>query len=188
MPKLIDQPAWRAATRRPGSWRDLAAWAGAAGVYAAAQSLSAFAGRGGANTAGRSRRRDRYQDFRRPWFAPPGPAFPVVWSALNLTTATSAWRLWRDRRAAGPQVPQAQAALTWWALAVLLRSGYVPLAFGARRYWAATVDSALLCAVMARYATVARRADPAAAALAVPEIAWTAFATVLSAAIASQNA
>ena len=74
------------------------------------------------------------------------------------------------------------------ALAVVLRSGYVPLAFGARRYWAATVDSALLCTVMVRYATVARRADPAAAALAVPEIAWTAFATVLSAAIASQNA
>jgi tryptophan-rich sensory protein len=41
---------------------------------------------------------------------------------------------------------------------------------------------------MLRYAAVARRADPAAAALAVPEIAWTGFATVLSAAIAVQNA
>ena len=164
-------------------WADVASWAGAAGVYAVAQGLSAWAGQWPRKRGPR----DQYEDFRRPSFAPPGPAFPVVWSALNLTTATSAWRLWRDRRAAGPQVPHAQAALTWWALAVLLRSGYVPLAFGARRYWAATVDSALLCAVMARYATVARRADPAAAALAVPEIAWTAFATVLSTATALQN-
>ena len=184
MPELIDQPAWRAATHWPTGWRDLAAWAAAAGVYAAGQGLSAWSGQ----RSWRRGTRGQYQNFRRPSFAPPGPVFPVVWSALNLATATSAWRLWRGRRAPGPAVPHAQAALAWWALAVLLRSGYVPLAFGARRHWAATVDSALLCAVMVRYATVARRADPAAAALAVPEITWTAFATVLSAAIASQNA
>jgi tryptophan-rich sensory protein len=40
---------------------------------------------------------------------------------------------------------------------------------------------------MARYASLARRVDQAAAALAVPEIAWTAFATVLSAAVAGKN-
>ncbi len=68
-----------------------------------------------------------------------------------------------------------------------VRSGYVPLEFGARRFWLATADSALLCAVMARYAWLARRADAAAAALAVPEIAWTAFATILSAAVARRN-
>jgi translocator protein len=164
-------------------WRDLASWAGVAGVYAAAQGLSAWAGQ----RPGRRGTRDQYRGFRQPSFAPPGPVFPVVWTGLNLTTATSAWRLWRDRRAAGPQVPHAQAALAWWALAVVLRSGYVPLEFGARRHWAATADSALLCAVMLRYAAVARRADPAAAALAAPEIAWTAFATVLSATIAVQN-
>jgi benzodiazapine receptor len=175
MPKLTDR--W---SLKPG--QGLASWAGLAGVYASAQGLSAWAGQRRRGT------RDQYQDFRQPSFAPPGPVFPVVWSALNLTTATSAWRLWRNRRAPGPEVPHAQAALAWWALAVLLRSGYVPLEFGARRYWAATADSALLCAVMVRYATVARRADPAAAALAVPEIAWTAFATVLSTVIAVQNA
>jgi len=63
----------------------------------------------------------------------------------------------------------------------------VPLAFGSRRLWAATADSALLCAVMVRYAFLARRVDRAAAALAVPEIAWTGFATVLSAAVATRN-
>jgi tryptophan-rich sensory protein len=40
---------------------------------------------------------------------------------------------------------------------------------------------------MAYYASLARRVDQTAAALAVPEIAWTAFATVLSAAVARKN-
>jgi len=158
--------------------RDAAAWAGAAAVYGGAQQLSAWA----ALRARPRGTRSEYQRFERPAFAPPGPVFPVVWSALNLTTATSAWRLWRARDA-GP----ARRALAWWAAAVIVRSGYVPLEFGARRFWLATADSALLCAIMARYASLARQADPAAAALAVPEVAWTAFATVLSAAVARQN-
>ena len=164
--------------------RDAAAWAGAAAVYGGAQQLSAWA----AQRARRRGTRSQYQRFERPAFAPPGFVFPVVWSALNLTTATSAWLLWRARgaepaRGAGP----ACRALAWWAAAVVVRSGYVPLEFGARRFWLATADSALLCAVMARYASLARQADPAAAALAVPEVAWTAFATVLSTAVARQN-
>ena len=69
---------------------------------------------------------------------------------------------------------------------------------GARRYhpqrlhaadllWAATADAALLFAVMVRYAFLARRVDQTAAVLAVPEVAWTAFATVLSTAVAAEN-
>jgi benzodiazapine receptor len=178
------------ATGRP--FRAAAAWAAAAAVYGAAQGLSAWAGQRAAGT------RPQYQRFDRPAFSPPGPVFPVVWSALNLTTATSAWRLWRVQASQrdpatpasqpDPATRAARAALAWWAGAVAVRSGYVPLEFGARRFWLATADSALLCAVMARYAWLARRADPAAAALAVPEIAWTAFATVLSAAVARRNA
>jgi benzodiazapine receptor len=109
----------------------------------------------------------QYEQFERPAFAPPGAVFPVVWSALNLTTATSAWLVWRADEA-GPGTPPRRAVLEWWALAVIVRSGYVPLAFGSRRLWAATADSALLCIVMVHYASLARRVDQTAAALAVP--------------------
>jgi len=88
---------------------------------------------------------------------------------------------------AGPGASPRRAALEWWALAVIVRSGYVPLAFGRGRLWAATADSALLCLVMVRYGLLARRVDQTAAVLIVPEIAWTAFATVLSAAVARKN-
>jgi tryptophan-rich sensory protein len=157
------------------------AWAGLAGAYGAAQGLSAAVA---PRLRGRGVRSQYQGELDQPSFAPPGAVFPVVWSALNVTTATSAWRVWL----AGAGSPEARAAaLRWWAAAVVVRSGYVPLAFGRRWLWAATADSALLTAVMIGYARQALRADPAAAGLAVPEIAWAAFATVLSAAVARRN-
>lgn len=171
------------ASGQDGRLGQVAAWVGAAVVYGAAQGLSTWVAR----YAQRRGTRPQYEQFERPPFAPPGAVFPVVWSALNLTTATSAWLVWRAGEA-GPGAPlRRRAVLEWWALAVIVRSGYVPLAFGSRWLWAATADSALLCIVMVRYASLARRAGQTAAALAVPEIAWTAFATVLSAAVARKN-
>jgi len=168
-------------SRRRGRLQQAGAWGGAVAVYAAGQGLSAWAAQ---RAAGRGTR-PQYEQFERPAFAPPGAVFPVAWSVLNLTTATSAWRVWRVWRAAGAR-PGGQA-LAWWTLALAIRGGYVPLAFGRRRLWAATADAALLCAAMTRYAALARRVDRGAAALAVPEVAWTAFATVLSTAVAVRN-
>lgn len=165
-----------------GRLRQVAAWMGAAVVYGAAQGLSAWVAR---YAQGRGTR-PQYEQFERPAFAPPGAVFPVVWSALNLTTATSAWRIWRAPEPAAGE-PSRGEVLAWWAAAVVIRSGYVPLAFGRRRLRAATADAALLFAVMARYALLARRIDQPAALLAVPEVAWTAFATVLSTAVAAIN-
>ena len=167
---------------RDGRLRRAAAWLGAAGIYGTAQGLSAWAAQ---RAQGRGTR-PQYERFERPAFAPPGAVFPVVWSALNLTTATSAWRIWRAREP-GPQAPSRRQVLAWWALAVIIRSGYTPLAFGGRRLWAATADAALLSAIMTRYAFLARRVDQTAAVLAVPEVAWAAFATVLSTAVAAKN-
>ncbi len=171
--------------RLPGRGRRIrqaVAWTGAVGVYGAAQGLSAWAAQ---RLAGRGTR-PQYEQFERPAYAPPGAVFPVVWSGLNLTTATSAWRIWRAREPRAEMLARREA-LAWWALAVAVRSGYTPLAFGGRRLWAATADAALLFAVMARYCLLARRVDQAAALLAVPEVAWTAFATVLSTAVAAEN-
>ena len=169
-------------SRRRRKLRQAGSWAGVAAVYAAAQGLSAWAAQ---RQSGRGTR-PQYSQFERPAFAPPGAAFPVAWSALNLTTATSAWRVWRAPRPAAGE-PSRGEVLAWWAAAVVIRSGYVPLAFGRRRLWAATADAALLFAVMARYALLARRIDQPAALLAVPEVAWTGFATVLSATVAATN-
>jgi tryptophan-rich sensory protein len=169
-------------TDRDGRPRPAAAWIVAAGLYGAAQGVSAWAAQ---RTQGQGTR-SQYKQLERPAFAPPGVVFPVVWSALNLTTATSAWRVWQARES-GPQAPSRRKVLAWWALAVIVRSGYTPLAFGGRRLWTATADAALLFAIMARYTFLTRRVDQTAAVLAAPEVAWTAFATVLSTAVAAKN-
>ena len=62
-------------------------------------------------------------------------------------------------REAGVRIGSRREVLVWWALAVIIRSGYTPLAFGGRRLRAATVDAALLSAVMVRYAFLARRVE-----------------------------
>src|ERR1022692_293967 len=80
-------------SRRRRKLQQAEAWAGAVGVYAAAQGLSAWAAQ---REAGQGTR-PQYKQFKRPAFAPPGAVFPLAWSALNLTTATSAWRIWRAR-------------------------------------------------------------------------------------------
>jgi tryptophan-rich sensory protein len=167
-------------SRRRCKLRQAGAWAGAAALYAAAQGLSAWAAQRQSGT------RPRYSQFERPAFAPPGAAFPVVWPALNLATATSAWRIWGAPGSAAGK-PSRCEVLAWWAAAIVIRSGYVPLAFGRRRLRAATADAALLFAVIARYALLARRIDQPAALLAVPELIWTAFATVLSTTVAAIN-
>lgn len=177
MPGNDDRPS-----RRRWKLRQAGAWAGAAAVYGAAQGLSAWAAQ---RQSGRGTR-PQYGQFKRPAFAPPGAAFPVVWSALNLTTATSAWRVWRAPEPAAGEPSRGQV-LAWWSAAVVVRSGYVPLAFGRRRLWAATADAALLFAVMTRYAALASRVDRPAALLAVPEVGWTGFATVLSTTVAAIN-
>ena len=83
------------ASGRDERLRQVVAWIGAAVVYGAAQGLSA---RVAQYARGRGTR-PQYEQFERPAFAPPGAVFPVVWSALNLTTATSAWRSTRCARA-----------------------------------------------------------------------------------------
>ena len=69
-----------------GRLRQVAAWVAAAVVYGTTQGLSAWVAR---YAQGRGTR-PQYEQFERPAFAPPGAVFPVVWPALNLTTATSA--------------------------------------------------------------------------------------------------
>jgi hypothetical protein len=101
-----------------GRLRQIAAWIGAAAVYSAAQGLSAWVAR---HAQGRGTR-PQYEQFERPAFAPPGAVFPVVWPALNLTTATSAWLVWHAGET-GPGAPSRRAVLARWAPGIQAQVG-----------------------------------------------------------------
>ena len=150
-----------------------ARWAGFVGAYAAGQVLSMA-------ISGDVRR--EYRRVEQPPFAPPAPVIPAVWTVLNVTSATSAWRVWE-----APASAHRTQALALWGAALGLRTAYTPLAFGHRLRWLATADAAALAVVMAAYTERAAHIDRAAAALAAPEVAWTSFATALSADLARRN-
>ena len=123
--------------------------------------------------------------FRRldkPAFYPPPQAFGIVWSALYTGIAWAGGEVLS--RADGQQRHDFGRA---YAANLALNTAWTPLFFRAHRPWLATAESALLTASSV---DLVRRADrvsrPAAAAL-VPYAAWTAFATVLSGAIARRN-
>ncbi len=171
-------PGYTSAMGRRLDVRDLAAkagrWAGFVGTYALGQAAS---------MAMTNDVRTDYRRLDQPAFAPPPAAFPIAWSTLNVLGGTSAWRVWE----ASTDNPARRQALALWVAAIGLRTAYTPLAFGSQRRWLATADAAALALVMAAYAERAARVDRTAALLAVPEVGWTTFATVLSADVARRN-
>jgi len=114
------------------------------------------------------------------WYPPP-QTFGIVWSALYTATAWAGGEVLTRDPGAGRVFARAYAAN------LVLNTAWTPLFFRAHRPWVAAAESAVLTASTV---DLVRRAAPVSgrAALALtPYAAWTAFATVLSAAIARRN-
>ena len=119
-----------------------------------------------------------YDSLDKPPFNPPSSVFPIVWTALYVLMAVSAYRVWRtgDRR-----------ALTLWGTQLVLNAAWSPIFFGARQPGVALVDLLALFAAIAAYTNSARRVDRPAAWMMAPYLAWVAFAGVLNAEIVRRN-
>ena len=114
------------------------------------------------------------------WYPPP-QTFGIVWTGLYTATGWAAGEvLSRD--------PAARAAFARaYAANLALNAAWTPLFFRAHRPWVAAAESAVLTASTVDLLRRAARVSPRAAAALGPYAAWTAFATVLSAAIARRN-
>lgn len=123
-----------------------------------------------------------FRGLSTPSFYPPPQAFGIVWSALYTGIAWAGGEV-----LAKADAQQRHDFARAYAANLALNTAWTPLFFRAHRPWLATLESA---ALTASTVDLVRRADrvsrPAAAALA-PYAAWTAFATVLSGAIARRN-
>ena len=115
-----------------------------------------------------------------PWYPPP-QTFGIVWTALYAATAWAGGEVLTRDPAGRPAFIRAYAAN------LLLNAAWTPLFFRAHRPWVAAAESAVLTASTADLLRRAARVSPRAAAALGPYAAWTAFATVLSAAIARRN-
>ncbi len=124
-----------------------------------------------------------YRRLRKPAWQPPGAAIGAVWTVLYAATALSGSLLWRRREEGS------RGAAIWvlFALQSVLNGAYTPILTRRRDLRLATVDSALLCLTVAMTATLAWPRRRLASALLVPYVAWTVFATFLSATIVRLN-
>lgn len=123
-----------------------------------------------------------YADLRKPAWQPSGATIGAVWSVLYAAIATAGSVLWVQRRRAGRRV-----AMLFIAQSVL-NAAWTVLFTRAKSPALATADCAALTAVNAGLVASAWRARPLAAALLLPYLLWTAFATFLSWTIYRLNA
>lgn len=125
-----------------------------------------------------------YAGLVKPDLTPANWVFPLVWNFLFFLMGISAWLVWR---AAGG-LNEAGLALSLFAGQLMLNFAWSVLFFGMHRPGLATIEIIVLVAAIALTIRSFWGHSPLAALLLVPYLAWTAFATWLSAAVWSLNA
>ena len=115
---------------------------------------------------------DWYEGLRRPDWAPPKWAFPLVWTTLYVLMAWAAARV--------APLPAAGYALALWALQIALNTLWTPVFFGAHRMAFGMVIIAALWLVVAALMVAAFRLDLWAGLIMVPYLAWLTVAAALN--------
>lgn len=113
---------------------------------------------------------------------PPRGVFGPVWSTLYSAMALSAWRVWR-----APDSPARSRALRLWGTQLGLNAAWSPTFFGAKSPRASLAIVVALLPTLASYIRCAAQVDRGAAALMLPYLAWSGFATYLNGAIVQKN-
>jgi tryptophan-rich sensory protein len=116
-----------------------------------------------------------YRRLRKPAWQPSGRTIGRVWSVLYALTAASGTMLWTGRSR-----PRSRLLPALFVAQYALNLAYTPLLTRGRSLRLATLDSGLLFAAVAALIRTAWPARRVAAALLLPYLAWTGFATFLS--------
>ncbi len=127
-----------------------------------------------------------YTSLRKPWFQPPGVAFPLVWTTLYATTALGAAGVVSTLRNDGRNA-EADAFEAAHRLNLALNAGWCGAFFRSHRLGFATLWAAALAASSVDLARRAKEVSTADAAPFLAYAAWCSFATVLTRSIARLN-
>lgn len=123
-----------------------------------------------------------YRTLNKPWGTPPNAVFGPVWTLLYIGIAYAGVRLVRTAAS-----PERTTALRWWSAQLALNAAWSPVFFGLKQPAAAmAIIGALVPAIVAT-TNAARKADKPSAALMLPYLAWTSYATYLNVGIWLEN-
>lgn len=151
-------------------------------IVAVVLGASAVVGRRNAPDPSHPATRRWYKRLDKPGFTPPDAAFGAVWPVLETGLAVGGYRLLRQ-----PASGSRNLAVGLWLLNTGMIGGWTTLFFGKRELGASALASGAMVATSAGYAIAASKVDRAAAATAVPFVAWLGFATLLAERIWERN-
>lgn len=120
-----------------------------------------------------------YKTLDKPTWTPPDWLFGPAWTALYLAIAVAGWLTWQEDGFG--------AALAVWMINLVLNATWSWLMFGRHRIGVALADAIGMVATIVAFIVLAHPHSPTAAALFVPYLAWTVFATALNADILRRN-
>jgi len=113
-----------------------------------------------------------YETLNKPWWTPPGWAFPTVWTVLYIMIAYAGWVVWTK---AGLSLP-----MVLWGVQLVLNGAWSYFFFGRQRMDLALVDVGLLWLAIAGFIVAAWPVSQLAALLFVPYLAWVSTAALLN--------
>lgn len=116
-----------------------------------------------------------YAGLNKPAWNPPNWVFGPVWTVLYILIAVSAWRI-----SLKPDSSARRQALMWFVVQLTLNAIWSWLFFGFRQPGVALAGVVLLLSTVIVTTLHYARLDRPAAAMMVPYVLWTAFATALN--------
>ena len=161
--------------------RTMSPWI-AAGIVGAVLGASALIGRRNAPDPSHPGIRRWYRRLDKPGFTPPDAVFGAAWPALETGLAVGGYRLLR-----APSTPSRNAAVALWLGNAAMIGGWTELFFGRKELGASALASGAMVATGGAYVAAAAKADPPAAVLGIPFVAWLCFATLLSEQVWARN-
>ena len=133
--------------------------------------------------AGVSQKKLWYRSLLKSKATPPSAVFAPVWTFLYGCIAYSGYRVWSQ-----PPSPARSRALGLWGAQLALNASWSPLFFGAHQPKVSAAVAGAMVPAIAAYSLTARKIDRPAAALMLPYLAWSGFATYLNAQVVRKNA
>jgi translocator protein len=123
-----------------------------------------------------------YGRLAKPPWGQPNSWFGPVWIGLYVLMGSAAWLIWRERYHRGRS-----AALTAYAIQLLLNAAWAPVFFGARNIGAGLFVTVALWLSIVWTIREFAKVKPAAAWMLAPYLIWVSFASALNLAIWKLN-
>jgi translocator protein len=120
-----------------------------------------------------------YVTLNKPWWTPPGWAFPVVWTTLYIMIAIAGWKAWQDQGVG--------LLVGLWIVQLVLNAAWSWIMFGQKQIGWALVDAGGMWITIAAFIMAAWGVSHTAALLFIPYLIWVSIAVLLNWSILQLN-